>query len=62
MEMFTKYIFEFIGTLVLVLLGDGVCAATGLERSKAKGAGWVVIAMGWGFAVMTGAPPIVVVR
>ena len=52
--MFTKYIFEFIGTLVLVLLGDGVCAATGLERSKAKGAGWVVIAMGWGFAVMTG--------
>ena len=49
-----KYIFEFIGTMVLILLGDGVCAATGLERSKAKGGGWVVIAMGWGFAVMTG--------
>ncbi|NLZ19267.1 MAG: aquaporin family protein [Bacteroidales bacterium] len=49
-----QYIFEFIGTLVLVLLGDGVCAATSLNHSKAKGAGWVVIALGWGFAVMTG--------
>jgi len=47
-------IFEFIGTLVLVLLGDGVCAATSLNHCKAKGGGWVVIAMGWGFAVMTG--------
>lgn len=50
----TEYIFEFIGTLVLVLLGDGVCAATSLNKSKAKGAGWVVIALGWGFAVMAG--------
>ena len=49
-----QYIFEFIGTLVLVLLGDGVCAATSLNHSKAKGAGWVVIALGWGFAVMMG--------
>ena len=48
------YIFEFIGTLVLVLLGDGVCAATSLNKSKAKGAGWVVITLGWGFAVMAG--------
>lgn len=54
MEMMTKYIFEFLGTFVLILLGDGVCAATSLERSKAKGAGWIVITMGWGFAVMTG--------
>lgn len=49
-----QYIFEFIGTLVLVLLGDGVCAACSLNHSKAKGAGWVVITLGWGFAVMTG--------
>jgi glycerol uptake facilitator protein len=48
------YIAEFIGTLVLVLLGDGVCAATSLNHSKAKGAGWVVITLGWGFAVMVG--------
>ena len=50
--MMMNYIFEFIGTMVLILLGDGVCAATSLNHSKAKGAGWVVIAMGWGFAVM----------
>ena len=50
----TQYIFEFIGTLVLVLLGDGVCAACSLNKSKAKGAGWVVIALGWGLAVMMG--------
>ena len=49
-----QYIFEFIGTLVLVLLGDGVCAATSLNKFKAKGAGWVVIALGWGLAVMMG--------
>jgi glycerol uptake facilitator protein len=50
----TQYIFEFIGTLVLVLLGDGVCAACSLNHPKAKGAGWVVITLGWGFAVMAG--------
>jgi glycerol uptake facilitator protein len=52
--MFTQYLFEFIGTMVLILLGDGVCAATSLDKSKAKGAGWIVITMGWGFAVMVG--------
>ena len=50
----TQYIFEFIGTLVLILLGDGVCAATSLNKSTAKSAGWVVIALGWGLAVMMG--------
>ena len=49
-----QYVFEFIGTLVLVLLGDGVCAATSLNKSKAQGGGWVVIALGWGLAVMLG--------
>ncbi len=49
-----QYIFEFIGTLVLVLLGDGVCAACSLKKTKANGAGWVVITLGWGFAVMAG--------
>ena len=52
--MLTKCIFEFIGTLVLVLLGDGVCANVTLNKSKAQGAGWVVIALAWGFAVMVG--------
>ena len=45
---------EFIGTLVLILLGDGVCASASLEKSKGNGAGWAVITMAWGFAVMCG--------
>ena len=51
----TQYVFEMIGTLVLVLLGDGVCAATSLNKSKAKGAGWVVVSIAWGLAVLMGA-------
>lgn len=49
-----KCIFEFIGTLVLILMGDGVVAGCSLNKSKAQGAGWVVITMAWGFAVMCG--------
>jgi len=52
--LFTKCVFEFIGTLVLVLLGDGVVAGTNLSKTKGQGAGWVVITMAWGFAVMCG--------
>lgn len=54
MTLVTKCIFEFIGTLVLILLGDGVCCATSLNKSKAQGAGWVVVTLGWGLAVMCG--------
>ena len=54
MTLLTKCIFEFIGTLVLIVLGDGVCCATSLDKSKAKGAGWAVVTMGWGLAVMCG--------
>ncbi|MGY0487590.1 MIP/aquaporin family protein [Streptomyces sp. WG-D5] len=46
---------ETIGTAILVLLGGGVCAAVTFKRSKAFNAGWVAIAFGWGFAVMTAA-------
>lgn len=42
---------EFLGTAVLVLLGDGVCAGGNLNKSKAKGSGWIVTSFGWGFAV-----------
>jgi glycerol uptake facilitator protein len=45
---------EFLGTMVLILLGDGVVAAALLKRSKAEGSGWVVITAGWAFAVMAG--------
>ena len=45
---------EFMGTLVLILLGDGVVANVCLRRSKAEGAGWMVVASGWAFGVMAG--------
>ncbi len=45
---------EFLGTLILVLLGNGVVAAVLLKRSKAEGSGWLVITAGWAFAVMAG--------
>jgi len=45
---------EFMGTLVLVLLGDGVVANVLLKQSKAEGAGWMVITSGWAFAVLAG--------
>jgi glycerol uptake facilitator protein len=52
--MGTQCLGEFLGTLVLVLLGDGVVANVLLKRSKAEGAGWIVIATGWGVAVLAG--------
>ncbi len=54
MTLFSKAIFEFIGTLVLILLGDGVCASNALNKSKGQNGGWVVITLAWGFAVMCG--------
>ena len=52
--MTSPFVGEFAGTLVLVLLGDGVVANVFLKRSKAEGAGWMVIATGWSFAVLCG--------
>lgn len=45
---------EFMGTLVLILLGDGVCAGVTLRRSYAADAGWMVITTGWAIAVLCG--------
>src|SRR6266498_3243756 len=45
---------EFFGTLVLILLGNGVVAGVLLKGSKAEGSGWIVITAGWAFAVMAG--------
>jgi glycerol uptake facilitator protein len=49
------FVGEVIGTAILILFGAGVCAAVTLHHSKAKAAGWVVIAFGWGFGVLAGA-------
>jgi glycerol uptake facilitator protein len=45
------YIAEFIGTMILILLGDGVVAGVLLRNSKAENSGWIVITFGWGMAV-----------
>ncbi len=42
---------EAIGTMLLVLLGDGVVANVLLARSKGQNSGWIVITLGWGVAV-----------
>lgn len=46
---------EFLGTMVLLLLGNGVCAANSLRTSAARNTGWLLIAFGWGLAVFAGA-------
>ena len=45
------YIAEFIGTMILIILGDGVVAGVLLRNSKAENSGWIVITLGWGMAV-----------
>jgi glycerol uptake facilitator protein len=45
------YLAEFIGTALLILLGNGVVAGVLLKDSKAQNAGWLVITIAWGLAV-----------
>lgn len=45
------YLAEFIGTMILILLGNGVVANVVLKKSKGENSGWIVITAGWGFAV-----------
>jgi glycerol uptake facilitator protein len=47
----TAYIGEFIGTMILIILGDGVVAGVLLRNSKAENSGWIVITFGWAMAV-----------
>lgn len=46
------YIAEFIGTMMLIILGDGVVANVTLNKSGMKGAGSIQITFAWGLAVM----------
>ncbi|MGZ9454172.1 MIP/aquaporin family protein [Mycoplasma sp. AC157] len=46
---------EFLGTLVLILLGNGVGYSVSMKRMFANQSGkWIVIILGWGLAVFTG--------
>src|SRR2546423_184178 len=45
---------ELIGTMILIILGDGVVANVLLNKSKGFNAGWIVITTGWALAVTIG--------
>ncbi len=47
----TAYFFEFLGTAVLILLGNGIVANAVLKSTKGHDAGWISITIGWGVAV-----------
>ncbi len=42
---------ELVGTMILIILGDGVVANVVLSQTKGNNSGWIVITAGWGFAV-----------
>jgi glycerol uptake facilitator protein len=52
--MLEKFFAEVFGTMILILLGDGVVAGVLLAKSKANSSGWIVITMAWGLAVFCG--------
>jgi glycerol uptake facilitator protein len=49
--LMSSYVAEFVGTAILVLLGNGVVANVVLKQTKGNQAGWLAIAAGWGLAV-----------
>jgi glycerol uptake facilitator protein len=53
-RMHSVWFGEFLGTLVLLFLGGGVNAGVTLRKSYAADAGWLVVATGWGLAVLCG--------
>ena len=48
------FLSEFIGTALLILLGNGVVANVVLNKTKGNSSGWIVIAFGWAIAVFVG--------
>lgn len=47
----SPYVAEFVGTLLLILMGNGVVAGVVLKGTKSENAGWFTIVLGWGLAV-----------
>src|SRR5271169_3193871 len=52
--MHSAFLGEFFGTMILILLGNGVVANVVLRLSKGEKSGWIVITAGWCFAVVVG--------
>ena len=53
--MSTIFLSEVIGTMMLILLGDGVVANVVLKKTKGNSSGWIVITWAWAMAVFVGA-------
>ena len=53
-SMNNPFIAELIGTMLLIIFGDGVVANVLLNKSKGQNSGWIVIATGWAMAVAVG--------
>ena len=51
----SEFLAEFIGTAMLVTIGDGVVANVLLQKTKGHGSGWIVITTAWGLAVAVAA-------
>ena len=47
-----KYATEFLGTAILIILGNGAVANVELKGTKGHQSGWLVIAVGYGMGVM----------
>lgn len=45
------YLAELLGTMILIILGDGVVANVVLNKTKGHNSGWIIITTGWGLAV-----------
>src|SRR4030095_15615979 len=52
--MFEHFIGEFIGTMLLLILGSGVVANVVLNKAKGYQSGWIVITFGWAMGVFLG--------
>lgn len=52
--MHTPFMGELLGTMMLIILGNGVVACVLLQGSKGQNSGWIVITAGWAFAVLAG--------
>lgn len=50
----TPFIGELVGTMIVILLGNGVVANVVLKQTKGENGGWIVITAGWAFAVIFG--------
>lgn len=50
----TPFMGELLGTMILIIIGAGVCAGANLTKSYAKDAGWIVITIAWGLGVTLG--------